>query len=215
MLDSSTASYHRSRALSILGGAKCTNSRTMRRFLAEIGLTDNLLVQSFAFNEGYSPRQLDALHRFALEQIPAVQAEVELVALCETTAIIDASFGSVANVYALPFSVASASVAQMQSAVCLAAALALPLAEMGRSSAAVVAGFADYRYRGLPCSIAPDHLLWTVAGCDKRGGSGVLEWCFDEADAQAVLSEMRRFPHRFSGLVAEPFSKAQQETVSA
>lgn len=61
-----------------------------------------------------------------------------------------------------------------------------------------------YRYRGLPCSITSDEKLWFVEGVDARGGSGVLEWCYDKADATDRLAEMRKFP-QFSRLAARKF----------
>lgn len=216
MLNRTTAAFCRHRAIGILNGPKRGNSRTMRRFLAEIGLTDRTLVQSFAFNEGYSAEQLGALRQFALAQIPCVQTRAELAASCEAVTIVDPQAGSVCTVYTMPTPVASASVCQLQNALRLVAVLAAPLIEMQQQGAGRAAGFADYRYRGLPCSILPDHLLWAVSGQDKRdGGGGVLEWCVDEADAQALFSEMQRFPARFSGLTMAPFAGAQPQPQAA
>jgi hypothetical protein len=48
-----------------------------------------------------------------------------------------------------------------------------------------------YTYRNLPCTIVLDDQLWHVCGRDiVDGGGGVLEWCYDEADARAVFDRM-------------------------
>ncbi len=50
-----------------------------------------------------------------------------------------------------------------------------------------------YKYRNLPASIQTDDKLWCVVGrfVSERGdGGGVLEWCYDEQDASAVLDQM-------------------------
>lgn len=66
-----------------------------------------------------------------------------------------------------------------------------------------------YRYRCLPCTIAPDDQLWYVEGVDERGGVGVLEWCFDEPDAAHRLNLMRAFK-QFSRLAAKPFDPSRR-----
>lgn len=60
-----------------------------------------------------------------------------------------------------------------------------------------------YPYRGLPCNITTDDKLWAVSGIDGKGG-GILEWCYDAADAQRILLEMRKYA-QFSGLRAHPY----------
>ena len=64
-----------------------------------------------------------------------------------------------------------------------------------------------YKYRGLPCSIAPDEDLWCVSGQDTNPnscGGGVLEWCYGKEDAQARLLRMQQFP-QFKNLKAAPY----------
>lgn len=56
-----------------------------------------------------------------------------------------------------------------------------------------------YKPRGLPCNIAPEDKIWTVCGGYKGGGGGILEWCYDEADAKQMLEYMLPFP-QFVGL---------------
>jgi hypothetical protein len=50
---------------------------------------------------------------------------------------------------------------------------------------------ADYKFRNLPCNVRPDWLLWCVNG-GYRGGGGVLEWCYDQEDAERQLAMMQR-----------------------
>lgn len=63
----------------------------------------------------------------------------------------------------------------------------------------------QYKYRNYPCSIVSDDKLWYVEGIDACGGSGVLEWCYDEEDAKVILAKMKQYP-QFSQLAACPFS---------
>jgi hypothetical protein len=64
----------------------------------------------------------------------------------------------------------------------------------------------QYRYRNLPCSIRPDNQLWCVSGYDtKSGASGILEWCYDEIDANFVMNTMLTCGH-FADLKAEKYA---------
>ena len=65
-----------------------------------------------------------------------------------------------------------------------------------------------YKMRGLPCRDARGkEMEWSVCGSIKYGlpagseGSarGVLEWCWNEKDAQQVMEQMKKDP-RFSDL---------------
>jgi len=57
-------------------------------------------------------------------------------------------------------------------------------------------GDVTYVFRNLGCNIAPENKLWCVTGCNNRpdGGVGVLEWCYDEKDANKLLSRMQLDP---------------------
>jgi hypothetical protein len=65
----------------------------------------------------------------------------------------------------------------------------------------------SYKLRNLPCNIADDDHLWAVSGSfedfeDGFGRSGgVMEWCYDEVDANNILSMMQQDP-RYSDLRA-------------
>jgi hypothetical protein len=49
-----------------------------------------------------------------------------------------------------------------------------------------------YTFRNHPCSITPDEKLWCVQGEFKGSGSGVLEWCWDQRDAEAIMAKMKK-----------------------
>lgn len=55
---------------------------------------------------------------------------------------------------------------------------------------------AEYKYRNLPTTKSG----WHVSGIDRlSGGSGVLEWCHSEDDANRVMALMYKDP-RFANL---------------
>ncbi len=68
----------------------------------------------------------------------------------------------------------------------------------------------SYKMRNLPCNIRPDHKLWCVMGAVDNGngyyGGGVLEWCYDQADAEALVEEMQK-DSRFSNLTASKYKE--------
>lgn len=65
-----------------------------------------------------------------------------------------------------------------------------------------------YKYRNLPCNIQPDDKLWCVSGADlTTGASGVLEWCYNQGDADSVMEEMKEDAGRFIGLYVEKYRK--------
>lgn len=48
-----------------------------------------------------------------------------------------------------------------------------------------------YEYRSLPCTAGD----WSVCGFDSLlNGGGVLEWCFDQKDAEERIKIMRAYP---------------------
>jgi len=53
-----------------------------------------------------------------------------------------------------------------------------------------------YNFRNLPCTIREDGDLWYVSGVYDDGilmTSGVLEWCYDEADAKYHMNKMENY----------------------
>lgn len=197
-------------AYHLVNGPKFAVSRSLRRFLREVLgdiSADNgtYVFQSFAFDEGYGEQQLAALAAYAGRIDDEQQEYLEDFGALRMGTQFDSMFGSVANGYKLSFHIATASLKELQAAVKLVAVLSDSLHGFV-ASPAKAAGFEDYSYRGLPCSIAPDSELWTIGGHDKRnGGSGVLEWCYDEADALERLAMMQRYPERFIGVKAESY----------
>jgi len=69
------------------------------------------------------------------------------------------------------------------------------------STAEVKSQASEYQYRCLPLR----GMTWCITGEDTLGGTGVLEWCADEKDAQEILKQMRRFPRQFKNLHASPW----------
>ena len=54
----------------------------------------------------------------------------------------------------------------------------------------------SYTYRNLPCTAG----VWFVSGSDRvNGGSGILEWCTSEEDANKTMAAMNR-DYRFVNL---------------
>lgn len=54
--------------------------------------------------------------------------------------------------------------------------------------------FDPYKYRNLPCSENGVDYTWYVAGADSSKGmvgAGVLEWCYDQQDAEDRIGKMR------------------------
>lgn len=50
-----------------------------------------------------------------------------------------------------------------------------------------------YRYRGFPCTVTARP--WYVSGSySDRSGGGVLEWCCDKDDAEAMMAVMACYP---------------------
>ena len=69
----------------------------------------------------------------------------------------------------------------------------------------------SYRYRNFPFSAAgTDETAWCVTGVDTQGGVGILEWCYDQFDAEKRLSIMQRFP-QFRDLSAMSYKRFSGE----
>jgi hypothetical protein len=183
--------------------------RTLRRFLREIA-EGGMLLQSFAYEQGYSPVQLAALEAYARRCDDALQEYLPQGVVVRGGTYRDEPYGIVATHYRFIHDIATASVAQLRDMVKVVAVLAESMQDFAISVNVALADCPTYVYRGLPCSIAPDEQLWTVGGQDRMDNSGgVLEWCYDMQDAMAVLEAMARHPGRFTNLGAQPFLPAQ------
>lgn len=189
--------------------------RKLRRFLQEVA-EGGMLLQSFAYEQGYSPVQLAALEAYARAKDDALQQYLPQGVVVRGGTYRDESFGIVATHYRFVHDIATASVAQLRDMVKVVAVLAESMQDFAASVNVALVGCPAYTYRGLPCSIAPDRQLWAVSGQDRMDNSGgVLEWCYDMADAMEVLEKMARHPGRFTNLSAQPFLQAQQASACA
>lgn len=193
--------------------------RKLRRFLG-FWTAYGVVSQTLSYNEGHTPEQLTALRELAQQMVREQQEALEgyMPGVIEFESIVfDEMFGLVAIRYSLKQDPATASVAQLRSMVEVVQLLAEAVhVKLKNVNSTVFLHCPEYVYRGLPCSIAPDETLWCVSGSDIRGGSGVLEWCYDEQDAKAVLADMSRFPERFHRLSAHAYAKTEwvQPTLS-
>lgn len=214
MLNRNSVNYAHWESTRLIGSPKFNNSRTLRRFLAEF-IAKKLFCQCFAYDEGYSPAQLEALRSYAAKKALHQQPLAQQLGFELVNTLFDEGFELVQNVYKMSFELETASLQQLQAAVRMVQALAFEMLTFSRDPALEV-GFQDYVYRGLPCTIAGDESLWLVSGCDKRSnGGGVLEWCFDEEDAKDILDKMKQFPDRFSDLAARPYLGWQKASSTA
>jgi hypothetical protein len=67
----------------------------------------------------------------------------------------------------------------------------------------------EYQYRNLPCT----DKAYCVAGHDAaRNCSGILEWCYDLADAQDRLNRMKQH-NRFEGLFIDYSPESVLESI--
>lgn len=169
--------------------------------------------QNFAYDHGFNKVQLETLQKFAektseenLERFAQVQKEEGWPATVAVGEVIyDYWTGSVSGHYMFPFNPETATLRQLQMMVSALQIIAESMTPTRRLNAEVLFDCPTYEYRNLPASIADDDDLWCVCGTDAMGGSGVLEWCYDELHAQCVLSEMQAFPERFTDLKASAF----------
>ena len=191
-----------------------TRSRSLRRFLSRLIEVQNdgaeLVVMSWSRNEGHSPDQLDALEQYVGPLTSWLATHSKVAPLLQLQAI---TRNDTESTYCVTFALKSpmelASLSQLQQLVLAFRVLAESMLDFARdANATVFTSCPEYRYRGLPCSIAPDENLWYVGGQDKRGGGGILEWCYDEDDANAMLREMQKHATRFVGLTAAPYLAA-------
>ncbi len=189
--------------------------RKLRRFLERVSV-DGIVMQSFAFNEGHTPRQLETLRVYAQYIAHQASAYLPAGAVEHQGVVFDDGFALVANHYKLRHDIATASVAELRKLTAAVVVLAECMHEFAaNANRAALSECPDYVYRNLPCNIVTDDQLWAVSGQDVRGGSGVLEWCYDEADARDILEAMNRFPERFLGIEACKWSEVVESEALA
>ena len=202
--------------LELIHGGKWGTSRSLRRYLEQFLLQNREntvfhLYQMFAsVEEGYSPEQLKALGGYAQTLADEMQvAGLSDFPLVKNQGVVSDDMGTVFNFYRFELDLANASLKELQQAVkavVLVAEFLQPFAYDPNETA--LRDCPVYCMRGLPSSIARDEDLWCVNGRDHlNGGDGVLEWCYDEADATSLLAEMRKHPHQFKDLSAAPYQE--------
>jgi hypothetical protein len=183
--------------------------RKLRPSLGQSG-ANAMVTQSFAYEQGHTPEQLKALCDYALHLAVKQELYLEKSAVSFQGLVFDASFSLVSNHYQLKHDIATATVAQLRDMVKAIAVLSESMqAFAGNPNTSALSSCPDYVYRNTPCSITDDENLWCVAGHDVRGNSGVLEWCYDKADAKYLLTQMQRFPERFKDISASKFAESQ------
>jgi hypothetical protein len=186
-------------------------SRSLRRFLSRlIEVKDDgaqFLVMAWSHYEGHSPEQIAALDNYVRPLSTWLETHPQVAPLLKRHGI---TRNDAESIYCVTFEVTPAlelaSLVELQRLVNALRVVAVSMSDFARNAnATVFADCPEYRYRGLPCSIAPDEKLWYVGGQDKQGGSGVLEWCYDKSDAQHMLTAMQHHSARFVGLTAAKF----------
>ncbi|MCC5610983.1 hypothetical protein LC612_30600 [Nostoc sp. CHAB 5834] len=204
--------------------SKLKNSRTLRRFFSDLLMVDPVsktkadLFLCFAQDEGFSQEQLAKIASHAQEKAKWVMDIVKMTnSPLEFKAIVeDDCYGLVSAYFQLPWIPATATLKQLQTMLGMVYLVNTALADFHRSpNHSALNDCPEYEYRNLPCSIVPDEYLWTVSGNDCRGGSGVLEWCYDKDDAEHRLELMQQEPTRFTQLSASAFVPKRAEALSA
>ena len=177
--------------------------RKLRRFVGRYTAGD-FVCQSFAFDEGHTPEQLAALEAYAKTIDEEMQEHLPTGVAKRQGTLVDRDFGLVSNNYQLMVHPDKATVKQLRAMVAMLAVLSESLHDFAAApNRTALHACPEYVYRGRPCSIVPDDELWCIVGQDVAGCSGVLEWCYDETDAQELLAQMNRYPSRFKGVHAK------------
>jgi hypothetical protein len=198
----------------LVDGKKWQNSRSLRRFLASVveakQHVEPFVTISWSNDEGHNAEQLDAFENYA--EVCAQRHREYLsrnwAAHCFGVSR-DDMYGKVYSTVQLNWKLETASLTQLQQMVRVVVLLAESMRKFAENAnETALEDCPEYAYRGLPCSIAPDEDLWCIAGHDKMGGSGILEWCYGEEDAKMLFSQMCRYPLRFPGLVAQQYRAA-------
>lgn len=204
-------------AFGLLNNDLRNNGRTLRRFLARnlicVGSPDELFFsQVFAYEDGYSAEQLQALSVYAEDANLSNLEHFPEGLKYEFTGVKDDSYGIVSNNYRVPGNIKTASVATLRDWVKIVYVLNEKLQEFTASiNMVALVSCPDYQYRGLPCSAAP----WAIGGSDRNRSSGILEWCVDEADAADRLALMQKHPARFTHLSISSPESMQHHAVHA
>jgi hypothetical protein len=184
-----------SEANQLLKNTDGNNGRALRRFLGR-QCQHNKIFQTIASTNGLWPRQIKAI----IEAAEGQAMVLEYIGVVRGPVTLDKATGDIAVTFDVPHPIETASVREMRTIV-QAIETICRYAEAFRDQNLnrCILGSAkcpDYEYRGYPCSVVEDP--WYVGGQDLRGGSGVLEWCTSESDAQdrlAMMKKHKRFVH--------------------
>lgn len=204
----------------LVNGKKWNQSRVLRRFLASVveakPHAEPFVTLHWSNDEGHTREQLDALELYAEGRTQQHREYLSRNGAGHCFGVSrDDMYGQVYGSVRLRWLPETATLAQLQQMVGVVVMLAESMKDFaGSANETALRECPEYQYRGAPCSIAPDEDLWCIAGHDKRGGSGILEWCHGEEDAQMLFRKMSRFPLRFPGLVAEPYRPGHQQSAA-
>lgn len=195
-------------AYRILGSKKSENSRTLRRFLENyMDISSGVMEIEIVNGEGYSDSQFAHIRKHAEKELPVFREKIEIYGDLDIK--VSMSVKNKQLTWILEFSDKPAeskiSLYALRQRMWILYYINQFLAPLAINMSGTV-GFVDYHYRHLPCSIASDEKLWCISGIDLRNSSsGVLEWCYDEHDAQSTLANMQKFKSRFANICANRF----------
>lgn len=215
------------RAQNLFHAPAGASGRPMRRFLEE--LCDDIrpgephLVLAFAqFNSGYNLEQLLALRGVAQRVLDESGEALADWPVEPGFMVYDEEMGVLSLCFKLKVGLSPAARLEMGSVADFRGLLRVVLWLLDKAEDLLQPGWQaglaecpDYLYRGLPCSVVSHDRLWVVSGSDSRGGSGVLEWCVSEEDANEVLAQMRKQPNRFTSLSADAWQSLTELAESA
>lgn len=164
--------------------------RTLRRFVSRV-CSKGFISQVFAYEGGFSADQLNAIEAYARDVAAKSICFIPADVAVHSSTFQEPSFGMVQNVFTVHADVGTASVRELAAIVRAIAVLSDTMHEYRADiNKAALRRFPDYRYRNKPSTLS--EAPWCVSGSDIRGGSGVLEWCYDREDAHERFVEMQQ-----------------------
>lgn len=90
--------------------------------------------------------------------------------------------------------------------------IARAMAYLNEPGCEVLRSCPDYRPHLHAPEGFPEHSLWCITGNDsRRPGASIVDWAADEQDANVRISQMQKYPNRFSCLAAKAYEPAQSE----
>lgn len=187
----------------LLANRSNNNGRVLRRFIDRACDDGGCRVnQVFAYNQHYTEMQLLALVEYAKDVAASTAASLAPEGGVFVETVYEPLAKLVKNSYRLAHPPREATVKQLRNMVVMVVDLCKGmLAFANNPNETAFQTCPDYVYRGLPVSCSPT--VWEIGGLDTAdGGGGVLEWCYDQTDAEQRLAMMSQFP-RFEHLSAK------------